>query len=807
MGYKRRLSNSTDTLDKTSEKLDNDESIDQLNAEPYLQPMEVQMVMHTLPRTQRVPESDGFHSIREVKPSNRPALPMAVSTIEVSDASMRESPRRYGHRRTASNPWILERGREGSLTLPPLPPPVPKRDYKLHRNSASPQPNQSLPDPTESSLDFNRRSVTSPSPIPNRSQSQSHYADIDDVDNLSTISGPFEEISDDPDASNTTADMSNQDRRSDKSATMSVSSSQAHLVKKKSSTMNSDYEKIEDYVSMAPVAQFARHSMPNPDTPNPTISSEHTPKKSASKTSISPPKAKKPKSRSRQPADSVIPDAATIRSSSPPLFPTRRFTMLDSYNGSQRASYISTNTRPLPPSPTKSLTSLTKTSKGLVRKKSSSGSNIYESIDEEMLNRVNSRSRRGSGLPRWAPPVRPENHEQYMVILQKFFTAPEVVEMWEKTVKDIIPGGDLVKYPPPYSNLPARQTKKLGATVVLPKSEEVSSPKVVHQMISHTRESSHDQYVIPVLNPQISRSQASSTPVTPAPNRVPQNEGAMSSPRVRFAPKRPASREDLIEMLNMESFNQGDSSDSESSESDHSEILERDEVEDEEEEEGEGSEGEEKEEEDVGSGEDETRRVSDEEQKTAVEGFGRGVAGGEREKEKSVLDDEVTQRNAVGTSSISPETSQSPDHIMDDIDSILTSLNPILSAFTEPDSNPNDTNSASPPNPSSPVPKEPDLALRSSVSTDSDLDSLVKPSALFQKRIPPSGNKRVMKWVNAYDREVENPKEKRTATLVSKRAPSRRREATTDERNLSDSGISNCHSQTYDDAFNPIDTN
>ncbi|CAI8045562.1 hypothetical protein GBAR_LOCUS25203, partial [Geodia barretti] len=172
-GLDRRRSNSMGRLESTPKPnaAPSNESVDVLNAEPYLQPMAVQMLMHTLPQTHKIPESISAHSIHGDHPQRR-KLPIQVSSVFQS--SIGESRRRFGHRRTASNPWVVESG----------------SDFTRHEN---------------------RRSVVSASLSPERSSAadrpQSHYTDIDEIDKLSIISGPFEEISDDSDSSTETSKM------------------------------------------------------------------------------------------------------------------------------------------------------------------------------------------------------------------------------------------------------------------------------------------------------------------------------------------------------------------------------------------------------------------------------------------------------------------------------------------------------------------------------------------------------------------------------------------------------------------------
>ena len=839
LGLDRRRSNSMSNLDSTTPNPGGSpasESVEALNAEPYLQPMEVQMVMHTLPRTHKLPESVSVHSIHgEVPPyTPRRQLPVQISTTEISEnfrSSMVEAPRRrFTHRRTASNPWVLEGG--GSFTensLPPLPPPpVPARDYQRPSKSP-PLLNQRTLDPNESSLDFphdNRRSVASASLSPNWTgavdRPQSHYADIDEVDRLSTVSGPFEEISDDPDSSTETGKTGGE-----KTPKPAATTSKTSLLKRKSSTLNSDYEKIEEYITMAPSSTFPRRPVASTEaSPMRTSSGERTPKKS---TGATPQKGKR--GWTRQTTDSIIPDAVTIRSSSPPLFPMRRLTMHDNPHAASPAS----NVRPLPPSPSKSVTSPTK--KPGVSKISSTGSNIYETIDEELLNRVHPR-RRGSALPKWVPPVEPKHHAQYMVILRKFFTNPQVIEAWGRTVQEIVPGGDVTSYPPPYSSQDNnKQTRRLGAAVEVsePGPSSSSTPKLIHQA-RHERAGSHDQYVIPVsLIQPTNQTQSSSTPATPA---VPRSDGAaakvaFSSPREQFASRRAPSRENLIEMLNMSAF-QGDSSESESSDSEESEEEEEREEEEEEEEE------ESKEEEVEGEGSEEGEEV--EEERDEGEMGGSGVRGEEGEgkgvKETGVQhlpsdsDKEEDERTVEQTAARDPQNTSvsqiSPDNgylaTEDELDTILTNLNPILSAFDSiltdtPDTTPHETSDEKTDFQTHAPPlsnNHHDPVLRGSLSTDSDLDSgssLVKPSALSSKQNPPSGGSRVMRWVSSFERQEEpeegdgvvKEKGKRgPPPPVTKRKPTRKREVTTD--GMSDSGISNCHSQTFEDGFNPLET-
>ena len=374
-------------------------------------------------------------------------------------------------------------------------------------------------------------------------------------------------------------------------------------------------------------------------------------------------------------------------------------------------------------------------------------------------------------------------------------------------------------FPPPYSSLQTkRRTEKQGSPENTSKASlgdgaiaGTSTPKS-ELMVIHSRQGSSDQYVLPAHSPQVAMVPTSSSmPTTPArsPRGNMQRGDNLSSARAQFAAQRPASREDLIEMLNMQSFTQGDSSDSESSESDGSEFVDDEEEEDEEE--GQGEDKDEGGSDVEGGGEEEADGESGEEGESgdseAEETEVKVREGAEEERGEGERDGQEEERtNDEGRASPASDRSSSPEltvvsirqtnSITDDLDSILTSLNPILSQFdsmlAETDSITNNTDSNLPDPDSNPT--DLDSVLRSSVSTDSDLDSIVKPSALF----PRKQNSRVLKWVSAFEHgETSKP-------AVPKRPTSRRRNPAAEGRNLSDSGISNCHSQTYDDGFNPV---
>ena len=131
-------------------------------------------------------------------------------------------------------------------------------------------------------------------------------------------------------------------------------------------------------------------------------------------------------------------------------------------NPLHRHATITQDIRPLPPSPDKRTLppSLNKrmieTPLSLARK-ISSGSNIYEVIDEEFKNelRNNRPSRQGSrrDLAKWTPPVDQSMWSQYLQATRTFFSLPQVQELWVDTIKSVMKGVDPEEVHPPYFNV------------------------------------------------------------------------------------------------------------------------------------------------------------------------------------------------------------------------------------------------------------------------------------------------------------------------------------------------------------------
>ena len=103
--------------------------------------------------------------------------------------------------------------------------------------------------------------------------------------------------------------------------------------------------------------------------------------------------------------------------------------------------------RPLPPSP----------SKGVVTRTISSGSNIYESIDEEFIHRVRNRPSRHSSqrkaIADWLPAVDRSLLPKYMEVVKTFFSLPQIQEQWYEVVKSVMEDVDPTDILPPYSKL------------------------------------------------------------------------------------------------------------------------------------------------------------------------------------------------------------------------------------------------------------------------------------------------------------------------------------------------------------------
>ena len=535
-GEARRLSSSMDCLllpEDDSENSQSGASFNKLEAEPYLRPEDVKNMMSgTLPPTTR--NSSIFMSMRVSGRSRPPLLPEFQGSVEITDSMKRSKSFERGHKRSQSNPFILDL--LASMTEPPelpprnpeLPPAVQARRSPQHlRSSRSPPP---LPAPVpeetfESSLEFGsslpggRVSVVSrisrarsPQAIV-RELKEHTFNDVED-DNQSTISGPFEEI----DANQEHSDMStSQGIVRDVSTHTLRSQTQQQVSGSGDYDENDQYARIEDvtrdqqYIAMAPAPAIVKGTT----LPAQRISylsgddldeEEGGGKRAKSMSqATAPPTPKKDASVlvrtvrrfRKQRTEPIVRESTDSPSPPPPGSNGSAHSFSSSVSTSLLASpNRHTLPRPLPPSPTKGA----KPSFNPVSRKQSSGtgSNIYETIDEEMFHRVTGRSRRqGStkndggktGLPL---PVPPEMMTRYLLVVQKFFNIPEVQAKWVETVKELMPDEDADDIPPPLYN-----------------TANESNEKENQRRHIKSEGSNHDDDEIPILVPQ-----ADSTPIT-----------------------------------------------------------------------------------------------------------------------------------------------------------------------------------------------------------------------------------------------------------------------------------------------------
>ena len=174
----RRLSNSMDCLlvDSDTDSVKK-KRFDELVAEPYLQPVEVQEMMSLTPSllssspkpTDTAKSASIFMSMR-VRTKSRPALPKQT-TIDVVQTARSVSFQK-GHKRSRSNPWVLE----GSRTKPPeLPPRNTEATIPIPIVPPTPTPvstsssvfSETVMSPLETSLEFCVRPPLPPTPRSN----------------------------------------------------------------------------------------------------------------------------------------------------------------------------------------------------------------------------------------------------------------------------------------------------------------------------------------------------------------------------------------------------------------------------------------------------------------------------------------------------------------------------------------------------------------------------------------------------------------------------------------------------------------
>jgi hypothetical protein len=619
----RRLSNSMDCLllpeDDDAETSQSGNSFSKLEAEPYLHPSEIKKVMgvstHSSGAAAAARNTSIFMSMR-VSGRSRPQLPTFQDSIDGRDSMKRSKSFERGHKRSQSNPFTLDLLVDGAVLPPELPPrntehpapPVPARRSPQHRASRSPPP---LPPPGpsaitveetfESSLEFGTTGggggggggggrISLPGGRVSRARSpqavvrdlKEHTFKEVEEDSLSTISGPFEEI--DLDRSSMATDHS-----INTGGMVRDSSSHTLPSQKQDDDENDQYARIEDiaqqYIAMAP----APANIKGATLPAQRVSylsgddledeGEGSGKRAKSMSQAAPPPPSTPKKDPgvitrtmrrfrKQKTEPIVRESTDSPSPPPPN---------TSSNNLSASILASPNRhslpRPLPPSPTKGV-------KGQILRKHSngSGSNIYETIDEDLLNRViNGRTRR-QGSTKYdtvkqglALPVDPAMWPKYLEVIHKFFSLPEIQEKWVEVVREVMPDEDAEDIPPPYYNTAAE------------KEEKKTSLSRIQSTSSHQDD---DQIPVHVPGPSVSPLLQStpglmrSSPLVPSPHSpfqtprhhqvmmkaVATSGGGGGSPRLINSPvivQRQASRDDLIEMMNQQLRHDDDSSDSE----------------------------------------------------------------------------------------------------------------------------------------------------------------------------------------------------------------------------------------------------
>ena len=482
----RRLSNSMDCLllpEDDSENSQSRTSFSKLEAEPYLNPLDVQKVMGVaLPSTSR--NTSLFMSMR-VSGKSRPVLPTFQDSVDHSSSMKRSRSFERGHTRSHSNPFMLELLVDGAVPpeLPPrnmeLPPAAPSIRSPQHRASRSPPPPLPPHGTEESSLEFGnggRISVVSrisrarsPQAIVRELKEHTFINNTED-DNLSTISGPFEEI--DADQPPVAGDHS--------MGTGIVRDLSSHTLPSQQGNdeeedENDQYARIEDitkdqqYIAMAPAPAIVNKGATLPVQRGSYLSGddldeEETRRAKSLSQGVAPTTPKKDsgvlartvRRFRKQRTEPNVREATDSPSPPPP-----NSTPAHSYSSSVSTSILASPNRhslprPLPPSPSKGI----KPQFNPASRKHSSGtgSNIYETIDEEMFSRVTGRSRRQAAIKDEssksivAPPVSQALMPKYFQVVQKFFSLPEIQAKWVEIVREVMPEEDAEDVPPPYYN-------------------------------------------------------------------------------------------------------------------------------------------------------------------------------------------------------------------------------------------------------------------------------------------------------------------------------------------------------------------
>ena len=619
-GETRRLSNSMDCLllpEDDGEISQSRNSFNKLEAEPYLRPSDVKNMMGvaTQAANNATRTSSIFMSMR-VSGRSRPQLPTFQDSTDSLDSMKRSKSFERGHKRSQSNPFTLDLLIDGTVLPPELPPrntehpapPIPSRRSPQHRASRSPPP---LPPPGpstatveekfESSLEFSNTVTGGRISLPTgrMSRTRSPQAVVRELkehtfkeveeDNISTISGPFEEI--DLDRSSMATEHSVSTGIARDSSTHTLQSQK----QKEDDDENDQYARIEDiaqqYIAMAPApANVKGTTLPaqrvsylSGDDLEEEGEGIGKRAKSMSQAAAPPPPTTPKKDPGvitrtmrrfrKQKTEPIVRESTDSPSPPPNIAP------LSSISSSMLASPNRHSLpRPLPPSPTKGVKG------GSLRKHSyGSGSNIYETIDEDLLNRVMNGKPRRQGSTKYdtvkqglALPVDLTMWPKYLEVIHRFFSLPEIQAKWVEIVREVMPNEDAEDVPPPYYNTAAEATER--------KEAEDEDKKDALSRIQSTNDHQDDDQILIHVPPTVSSPLLQSTPgvakgsplvVSPhSPFQSPRHHQVMmkavgtpggGSPRLINSPlvKRQASRDDIIELMNQQLRHDEESSDSE----------------------------------------------------------------------------------------------------------------------------------------------------------------------------------------------------------------------------------------------------
>ena len=644
----RRLSSSMDCLLLSEESITKKSSFSRLEAEPYLQPVDIQTIMGArpppLPPFPPTPKSGKnkqpslFRSMRWPSSSHARSPLSQMDTENSPTVNRSKSVKGMGHRRTKSDHLILESSDLIPPTPPPrekdAPPPIPPRDTPKHTPSkvVTPTPSSatsgyshassSLKSPIESSLDFPQSKMEGFQRFTGINDGESHRvsrrSEEEDEDNMSVISGPFEEIGDGSKATGIQQAEASARNSLERSSTPSDKSSTLGSKKYAMPNITDEddpsnlYSKIEEYPGYMAMASAAI-SIPNSDRRQtaPYVrqhggGAEHSDrrqtvpyvrqhggggeqeeveapgmKKAVSYSSTqSQPQFTPPKKRAISNASTMpwvklasmwkkqqSPDDFISEDPSPAHYHSYMSSTLPPSHRQRPRSPNLPNPRPLPPSPTKPIHL---SNDSLYRRGSGGGGNIYEVIDEEFVNRVKGRkvSSALGHVSQWAPPVDPRNMTEYLKVIQMFFNTPEIHSKWVETVSSVVPDADPNDYPPPFYN-PPNESDKSDTTQTQGDCATIDTePAVSAEEPSQEMTANDEQIPVHLPNPTAS-------PKLPTPHGTPLKlkQTQFPSPRIvaHDSPlmlRKAASREDFIEQLNLILRNDSDSDTDEDDDSD-----------------------------------------------------------------------------------------------------------------------------------------------------------------------------------------------------------------------------------------------